>query len=270
MLGSLAVLLTSNAASAACPTPTSTSDLVRAVGSAESAFSSMNETAFTSARDRAREVIPCLAETVDTVDVAAVHRMEAFDAFLARDDARVEGAFHASIVLQPSWLLPSELASSSSPLREAYATAARLPEGTHAELRPPAGASVVVDGQRSSTRDISRPAFVQLVAHDGTVLWSGYMPIGDESPSWAEAEHEPALVGHRRQHLVLGATAIGTALAAGAVYAHAMSEYDTFVDPSTPYAELKDARTGANVSTVAAAGLGAASVSLTFALAFTW
>jgi len=261
---------------AACPADTQ--ELSTEVQAAGAAFSAMDLDGFVAARARAAEDLVCLAEPLTPPDAAAYHRMEALAAFLERDSDGVVTAFRAALSVQPAYELPTSMSPPGHPLHTLYQAARDAPTAEPLAMLVPPGATVNVDGLQSTTRPADRPAVLQLVAHDGAVLWSGFVKTGAELPEWPEVELPPAPTlaplpvtemppPVRRTSVPLLVSAGAVALASGGMYVAARTSRARFDDPETPFEDLEGIRrrtntleTGSQVAGVAAVGMGVAAL----------
>jgi hypothetical protein len=252
--------------------PADSQELSTEVQAAGAAFSAMDLGGFVAARTRAAKDLVCLEQPLTPPDAGAYHRMEALAAFLQRDAEGSVAAFRASLSVQPAYELPTSIAPEGHPLHTLYETARGAPAGEALAILSPEGASVHVDGLRSATRPADLPAVLQLVAYDGSVLWSGYVDARSELPAWPEIELPPAppipvveVVPPRRVSVPLLVSAGAVAAASGGLYAAARTTRARYDDPQTSFEDLDGIRqrtngleTASQVAGAAALGMGVA------------
>lgn len=267
MLLILAIL--AEAALAACPTPSTSADIVSSIGAAESAFVLMDASAFRKAREDVRSLLPCLAEPLVPVDAAAIHRLNALDSFLSRDEDSTVTAFRAVVASVPSYQLPSTLALEGSTLRALYDTAVELGPGATDPLEPTEHFVLLLDGQRGLNVPQERPFIAQWTSTSGQVIWTDLVDAGDPLPSPSALVLQPDLPPEesgRRVNLPLliaGGTAI---IASGTLYGVSYSwrqSYDDVDDPDVAtVADLEALRRKINAGVLASAGCGALGLGL--------
>lgn len=277
---------------AACPSRGA--DLQGAVNGANAAFASMDESAFQRERDLARELVACLGEALTPVDSAALHRLEAFDAFLSLNSVRTVQAFKASLDIQPSFLLSDSIAPQGSPLAIQYETARSMAESPLESLSSGSGALLVIDGAFSSERPTARPALIQLLTVEGDVTWSGYLWPGSELPADLRVSGpsddrrvNPVLppvlpLPSKRYSRPLLGGALGGAALAGALYGWSWARHQEWVlgigtctsggcrkAPEQSQAELERVRKQTNTLLYSSAGIGVVALGVG-ASAFIW
>ena len=175
------------AAWAACPEDPE-AKLATSLRAAVGSFQSMDLEGFTAHRLDARRAIGCLTTPIAREDAAAYHRLEAYDAFLARDE---EGAFHdfrSALYAHWEYELPQSIAPVGNPIREAWTDAASYPLPTYGEEELPRKTVLLIDGREQTGRPDELASVVQLVRESGTVLYSKYLEAGTPSPDWKTAD----------------------------------------------------------------------------------
>lgn len=261
---------------AACPADTDA--FSASVDAASAAFAAMDVEGFSSRQARADADLACLEEPLTRSDVAAYHRMSGMSAFLQRDREGAVAAFRAALAVQPAFELPASIAPEGHPLRALYEQAAVATDADPVAVLVPRGATLLVDGQRSTTRPVDRPALLQLLGPDGAVLWSGRVDAGAVLPAWPEvpevegvAEALPVapMPAPRKVSIPLLSGAGVAVVAAGGLYAGAWASRAAYDDPDTPFEDLDGLRTRTNtlttasqVTAVTAVGLGVAAFTL--------
>ena len=270
--------------------------LATSLRAAVGSFQSMDLEGFTAQRLDARRAIGCLTTPIAREDAAAYHRLEAYDAFLARDE---EGAFHdfrAALYAHWEYELPETIAPLGNPIRDAWTDAASYPLPAYGVEELPRKTTLLIDGREQTGRPEELASIVQLVRDNGSVVYSKYLDAGDPSPDWKTADRggpgaapAPKPVAAARggdapnmkvktggrppkvrepiqvnvPMLVGGSVA---ALTGGVLYLAAASNRATFDDLSTPFEDLDGLQTRTNALVVASGvsagvgvGLGAAS-----------
>lgn len=256
------------AAAHACE-PLHTADLARVLAEGEAGVADLDEHAVVGAVTHLGAVLPCLVDPLEPVDIAGVHRLEGYGAFVAGDKSAARRAFGAARAADPTWGLTDRLAPPGTELRDLF-NASSLDVATEAVSLPP-GTALYVDGVRTAERPIDRPAVLQLRTLDGRVLDTVWRTDADPMPDWSRFATAVVLpppprpkptADHRALPWWVGS---GVAvLAAGGVYGWAVVDHDRYVDPATGLDEagLAALRARANTKVMASAGIGAAGVAL--------
>ncbi len=162
--------------------------LATSIRAALGSFQSMDLEGFTAQRLDARRAIGCLATPIAREDAAAYHRLEAYDAFLARDE---EGAFHdfrAALYAHWEYELPESIAPLGNPIRDAWTDAASYPLPTYGVAELPRKTALLIDGREQTGRPDEIASIVQLVRDNGAVVYSSYLEAGTASPDWKTAD----------------------------------------------------------------------------------
>lgn len=149
------------------------SDLSAHIGAAEDAFAGMDTVVFKGAVKAMRDDIACLGSAPDPKLSAAVHEIEALDAYFDQDQGRALLSLRAMVEIWPEASLAADLAPEGGELRAWLAMAARVPRSPRAPRTPPPGHTLLVDGQAASDVPTDRPSLVLLTDPQGLVLWSG-------------------------------------------------------------------------------------------------
>lgn len=257
--------LLSFAFAAPCAGPTTSEDLNAFMAAAEASFAGMSVPAFQQSRDSAEQALTCLDEVILPQDAAAYHRMMALDAFIHDDAEGMLGAYHAALLLQPAYMLPSSYAPVGHPLRDAYGAASQLAPGG-IEALDFGTTTLRVDGRPAKGLPTDRPAIAQTQSPDGSILWTAWLRPGDPLPYPIPAPTElPAIPLPAPPQKPVPWLAVGSATSlalAGGAWAYAAAQNQDFDDPDTPYEDLALLQTRANVSTGLAVGLGAVGIGL--------
>lgn len=240
VLGALAT------ASAACPA--TVADLRDAAGRSEVAFAAAAGSTFTAAVGEVRTDLGCLVDALGPADVAAVHRIEALDAFLAGDHPSVVAHFAAARRIEPGWQLPTSLALGDHPLRRDFDRAGTEPLPERTAVVPPIGDTLRVDGVRTAEVPVVAPFVLQRLDGGGAVVESRLVPTAGPLPSWSQAVPVPVPVPapapvarpeHRHPARVPVLVGAGLAAVASGLSAwQAGREHAQFWDPATPPAAI--------------------------------
>lgn len=256
-------------ARAACETPTHVSQLGEAGRSAEVAFANLDAEALLTQASLARtQVLPCVGETLTKVDAAAFHRLMAMEAFIAGDYTRAKRELHASLLLQPGYTFPADVAGEGHPLLALYTQAETLPDGDGEKIYPPVNGYVLVGGVRNAARYSLTPVIIQVfTVTEGVeaLRETRYVQPGEATPNWSgnafgitaadigidlEDLRRPSILKDPRPWYVAAGV---TAIASGVLYGVAMHEKSLYQDPMTPDDQLESLESRAN-------GLGTASL----------
>lgn len=252
---------------AACPEPTARAAVALPVAEALQGFAAMDDEGFAAARDRAVAALPCLAEPLTGPEAAAYHGLMALDAFLRQDDAGAVNSFRAALASEPAWALPPETVPEAHPINVQLQVARSLTGSPTAPLPDLAPDSITVDGAAAAAAPTDRPAILQRISADGTVVDTAYLSAGGALPAWAPAVPfvaEP-LPPERRRPIALAAGAGASLLASGACLGLAWRAHEGFVSPNTESGypdEPTTLRAQANGLTWASIGTGALALGL--------
>jgi hypothetical protein len=179
----------------------------------------MDVTAFGTARDGVKSSIRCLTGIVDPQDAAALHRVDAFAAYIAQDKDTAVASFRASLATAPSWELSEEVAPEGHDLRTWYGEARSAPPAETTAILPPAGAVVYVDGLQATMRPYDRPIVLQVMdTESARITWSGWLAAGAPMPQLqglARTEIGDDTPSRRGASGVLIGGAVGAAVASG-------------------------------------------------------
>lgn len=264
-------------ARAACETPTHVRELGEAGRAAEVAFANLDAEGLLTQASLARAVLPCVGETLTKQDAAAFHRLMAMEAFIASDYIRAKRELHASLLLQPGYTFPSEVAVEGHPLLALYTQAETLTDGDGEKIYPPVNGYVLVGSVRNAARYSLTPVIIQVFTVDGEVeilRETRYVQPGEATPNWSgnafgltaediginldDLRHPSILKDPRPWYVAAGVTAI----ASGALYGVAMYEKSLYQDPMTPDDQFSDLESRAN--SLGAASLITGGVTLVF------
>ncbi|MCB9766228.1 MAG: hypothetical protein H6739_41015 [Alphaproteobacteria bacterium] len=273
------LLLVIAGAQAACPEATDSQALVAAMGAADAAFAGMQIEAFDEAYNRAHVLLECLGEPLLPPDAAQLHRLDGYALFLEQQEVQAQASFAAAARIQPAYNLPASLAPEGHPMRDAYEAARAAPAAEPQVFPPPAEGYLVVDGLRAASRPTGQPAIVQLIALDGSVLWTQMVGPDQSPPEYAVKQEAvtvvqpppgdplpPAPTPKARPVGLIAATG-GALVATGLCYLGATASYNTFHDPETPYqtvggvySRTRALTAGTFIAGAATLGLGAVTV----------
>lgn len=246
---------------AACPEPQDTQHLLNAMASAEASFASMNSVAFDDSVAEMRRVLPCVNAPLSALDVAEVHQIEAYDAFLRRSNDEVLRHFAAMQHSAPAAVLPSSVAPEGHPLRALWTGATlMLPPETEL-LPPPRDAALRIDGVGTRERPTALPSVVQLIDEDGSVRWTLLVDPGQALPIYErELLPDPEKPRGKPVGALLGAA--GSVMVAGALWGFAEASERSFQDENTPYQDLGALRKQTNGLLLGSAAAGATALGL--------
>jgi hypothetical protein len=219
------LLIAIAAYAAPCDAPARAGDLDDALVAAERAFVGMDSAAFEIARATVQVTLTCQTDAVAVLDVAALHRVEAYRAFLDGDLAGAKLGFAALRAADPGFGLPIDVAPPAHPLRAAFDGSLAISKG-RVPIDPPVTGWVQVDGRPAASVPGHRPYVWQRFGDDGAVVETSYLPKGSlpvypripppPPPGWWDAPR------HRSGVVLVSAgvslAAIGGALAASAAW----------------------------------------------------
>lgn len=265
----LVALLTLHPSRAADCTPATLADLRAPLADGEAGVVDLEEDAVSAAVARLDAGLRCITEPLAPVDVAAVHRLHAYGAFVQGDAADARATFGAARGADPAWVIPERVAPPGTPLRELFNTAS-LDVATESVPIPP-GTSLRVDGVRTTERPLERPAVMQLLSSSGRVLESVWLTEDQPMPDWSR--HAEVVAGPSVRHAAPSAhrspaawwIAGGVAILAGAgVYSWAVIDHGTYVDIDNGLDEagLSSLRARANTKVAVSGGLGVVGIGL--------
>lgn len=273
-------------AMAMCEESTQVSQLSEAGTKAEQAFAEMNAEGLLMQASLSRtQILPCVAEALSKKDAAAFHRLMAMEAFIAEDYTRAKRELHASLLLEPGYTFPVDVAGEGHPLLTLYEDANDLDDGAGEKIYPPPGGYVLVGGVRNAARYSLTPVIIQVfqtVDQIDTLRETRYVQPGEATPNWSgnafgltAADLGIDLDDLRRPSILKDprpwyGVAIASAVVSGVCYGIAMQQKGVYQDPSTPDGEL--ARLENRVNGLGTASLISAGVAVTatgFGVGFT-
>jgi len=257
-IGLATLLATGGAARAECPAPVSASELSQLVSLGDAAFADMDDVGFNELRMKVVQAVPCLSESLNSSQSAALYRMRALAAFLDKDPAASVAYFRALLAVAPGYELRETLAPDGHPLRLYFEVAAGTfsPPGT--SLDEPRVGVLYVDGKAGVVAPVDRPYLFQYADAAGKISTTALITPGLAPPTY------PALVERERSgggiNVPLAATAAVAALASGGFYLAASHNASTFWDPATADADLDALRSRTNTLGWLSAGAGVVAV----------
>jgi hypothetical protein len=272
-------LLVPRVAQAACEQATHVSALSDAGRTAEVGFAALDAEALLTQASLARtQILPCVAQTLTKQDAAAFHRLMAMEAFIAGDYIRAKRELHASLLLQPGYTFPQDVAATGHPLLTLYKDAETMADGEGEKIYPPPGGYVLVGGVRNAARYSQTPVIIQVFTVEGdvaTLRETRYVQPGEATPNWSgnafgltaadlginlDDLKRPTIFKDPRPWYVAAGVAT---IAGGVLYGVALYEKSLYEDPTTSDDDLAALEMSANT-------LGTASlITGTTALAFT-
>jgi len=260
----------------ACDQPVSAAELGRVLDVASTAWVVMDRGSFEAATAERRASLPCLVEEVSPELAIHVHLHEALAWSLERRSDLSQGAFRAILALQPSWVLPVEMAPERHRLRSDFEAAQVADDaGERRPFAPPGDGALMVDGLPSRDVPSHRPFVVQMLDRRGDVVRTHYFTPGSAAPeqqdglAWwlyqGEQDGPGGLDGPSPEvvtgRFLLGG-AVGAGVLAGGVYAVAASRARALERGDGGCEDLRAARDQVNQLVVASAGLGAVGLGL--------
>ena len=144
-----------------CEADTTTVDLVRALGTAEAYFSSLNADGFNRAVEQSEQTLRCLSEEVPLTLAAEFHRYQAIRFFVKQESTECMLSFAAARTIEPNYAFPSYLVPSDNPLLDNY-TAVDPAIGKRELLVRPRHGYFQIDGSKSEDRPLDFPTIVQM------------------------------------------------------------------------------------------------------------
>jgi len=214
--------------------------LTLALDASFDAYAEADLDGFVSGRDAARRTLACVDEQLPGESVAALHQLEALDAYLPpRNLERAVQSFHAARMASAAFAPSEALAPEGNLLREQWELS-RERIDDRVPLYPPRGHRLYMDGKAGTVRAVNRPVIVQLVT-GGEVTETLYLPPTALSPAWSIPTQEAPLVSSAatpgadrtdrtnqtdrtdRGALPLAVSAAGAAAISGGLWALALS-----------------------------------------------
>lgn len=215
-----------------------------AVARAEVAFVQMNGDTFAGSMAETDTALSCQTEPLSAIQIAAVHRVRALDAFFSGDEPSVVLAFEALLATMPGYELPVDIAPVGHPLRKLFDEARLFSVREVFVLPEPREGWLTIDGRRGIEAPAARPFVFQRFDPTGLVLDTEYVAVGRPVPVYPASTpaaqplttqiiDEPrkrkvsgALVGSGLLLAAAGATAYGLAFPARADYDEAVLQGD--------------------------------------------
>lgn len=256
-------------AAPACPSPVPARDLANALVRGDVAFAALDEQAFAAARAETAAILPCVGEALPPGLVAAVHRQEAFAAFLARDPAGAVTAFRAVQAATEDARLDPTLAPPGHPLVLLFQTAGGLPDAPPVPLASPSTGWLQVDGAAARAAPVDRPYLLQHIDPHGRALVTARVAPGAPPPDYAALPTRRGPASARQSLRVgLGVGALALGAVAGVVGVRGEQAERAYWDPALSPADAEALRAQANRASWAAAGVGGAAIALGSAAIF--
>jgi len=260
-------LIWGSTASATCKSSTIIEELAEAESKGETAFADMDLDGLRAQAKKAREILACLSEPVNSKHAAAFHRLMALEAFTHQNDDRVIAEFHAARKLDPGYQFPEDVAGEDHPVRELYKRAATAEDGELQTVYPPKGGYATVGGVRGAPRPEKTPVIIQVFTKRGKIKGTHYIESGKslgklgKPPVKLVAKVIPPLPpeGWAKPNRWYYTAAASAALA-GVLYAAALQQKSEFEDTSGTDTASSDKDLAGYKSR--ANGLGYASVAL--------
>jgi hypothetical protein len=199
-------------ADAACEEPTSLSNVMATINTAEVAYGQLQTERFQQLAEQVNAEIPCVSDLVSREDARVIHRLMALRARVAGDSAKARTAFAASRWLEPTAGLPDHIVPDDRSFPE-WADFEGIPLDTRATrpLTPPRTGQLYLDGAPAQERPVAWPVIYQQVTASGQVQRTRYLWAEDPLP--VIEERSP------RGPLVLGGVSAATLAAGAGLYA---------------------------------------------------
>jgi hypothetical protein len=243
---------------APCAQPSTSTDLVRALGTAEAYFSSLNAEMFRVSVDESEALVPCMNEALSMHLAGEFHRFQGIRAFVDRDPGLSTRSFAAARSIEPDYTFPEFLIPKGNPILQEY-TAVDPSMGETEDMPAPKHGYFQFDGQMGNVRPKSWPTLVQHFDKKGAVMRTVYLRPGD--PFFEYEVPRPPILNVPLFVAANGALLVSAVLA----LASAGLRYD-YNHPATQHSELESLRKKTNNLSVASgvffvtsAGLGATS-----------
>ncbi|MSP55306.1 MAG: hypothetical protein EXR69_06855 [Myxococcales bacterium] len=271
-------------------TATTVADLKDPLLDGEEGVIQLEEDAIRAAATVVDARVRCLGQVLAPVDIAAVHRLHAYAAFVVGDASNARRAFGAARAADPAWGITDRLAPPGTPLRDLFSIASL--DVTTETVKVPTGTVLYIDGVRTADRPLDRPAVLQLAAATASgqagapraVLDSFWATADQPLPDWSRFASEAVSSGAgaskaaRARSPAEGRSPLpwwvgaGAAVVAGAsVYGWAVADHSRYVDTGTALDEaaLDALQRTANTKVMVSGGLGAVGIGLAV-VAFRW
>lgn len=255
---------------AVCERSFSSADLLEAAASARTAFAGMDEAAFAQSHAEVLARLPCVTERLAPDAIAQVHEIQAYHAFLSKDQAHVLPALAAMFASMPGYYISTGVLEDTHPLREMMRSASLLvkePDSVGLAVLP--NGWIEVNGESTRRLPSLRAAVLQEVDNQMQVVETRYWWPDDPLGAWEDIGTEVKKPGPR---VPLAVSTAGAAVLGGGLYAGAYAAYSAFADESadrTPD-ELTQLANVSNGLTGGAIAAGVLSVGLAVALVVTW
>ncbi len=248
------------ASSADCAAAIPAARIAQEISLGEAAFINMEQDEFTVSYEAVQGMLGCLTDPLNTAQAMAYWRLEALEAFLARDEQRARLALRAVLDITPSYSLSETVAPIGHPLQAWFEEELMQSARAGAPLDPPRSGTLWIDGDTRSAAPVDRPYIFQLTDQDGIVELSTRVPIGELPPHYPVSRRLGV-------HMPLAVTAGLSGVLAGGTWYLAAQREQAFWDPQTQEGELPSLQQQANTlgavslsAGVLAVGAGAAAV----------
>ena len=278
------ILLLAHLASAACPAHSA--DIDAALDDAEASYTAMDLDRFAAAVATASADADCLGDRPARSTIAHLHRVEGLHAYFAgQDPDRAAKAFAAARAIEPAYVFPESLVPAGHPVAQTYGSLDPASAKSEAVAAPAQG-RVEIDGRKTTTRPVDRPALMQVVTDDGAVAASGYVWPGEALPDYAvtmarstATTGKPGPWVHRAPLLGLAVASLATSAGLLVMAADGRAEFD---DSPTLGSDATDSERSAyrkeleanqsSTNTLAYGGYAAVGVGLAFGVVtvITW
>ena len=181
-----------------CETSSSTVDLIRALGTAEAYFSSLNAEGFSRSVEQSEQTIVCLGEELPLTLAAEFHRYQAIRFFVKQESTECMLSFAAARAIEPEYRFPAFLVPPDNPILDNY-TAVDPSIGKTEEMNRPKHGYFQFDGSKGENRPTDFPTVVQLFDKKGLVQKTVYLRPGEPFFEYEKAKprlaNPPLLAG---------------------------------------------------------------------------
>ncbi len=251
------------ALAAPCEEAASLADLEADLEAAERRLGDLDSDAFLDQTADLAPRVACLAEPLEPVRVAHLHRVFGLRAYLARQDADARAAFGAARAADPNYVFPFWLVPERHEIRELYA--ASEPELTRFPVLPAKNGLLLFDGEETNERPRFRPTLAQVLDDAGAVEATAWLRPTDVMPAYDEARPllPPLAGGARTVRTTLFASSGAAVVLSGVSYGLAGLANQRFQSAEDRQTVLDSQRQSRIFVTTSAVSGGAAVAALT-------
>ncbi|GEM_PF-2141082 len=182
---SLILALVTPAALADCEERSDLMQISEAVAAAEAAYGQMNADRFRAQHQLADARALCLFTALSTEVAASLHRLDGLQAFLDKDMVGPVQSFGAARRVHGSYGFPESVVPPNNRVWEDYIAFDLSRLETQELATQHHGGWMVIDGRRDTLRPTNLPCWIQVFAGSGTMVWSGFVGVGQPMPAEA-------------------------------------------------------------------------------------